>query len=585
MSILLFDGDCRFCRFYVEKSKLQSSSFLEKEDEPIEFESYQEAVTNGKVPKEHKEKLSLEILEKKVHYINSNGIYTGAQAILRLEKDIGTIAGTIGTFFYENFSIFRSISESIYNFVASHRSFFSRLIWLFFGNDLKPYTYNRSSRFFLFLLSFCLLIAFASIGTQAPGLFGPKGILPGRYSDFQLNFLSIIGSIFALLISFLVSFDSFRILTGILLFICWLFYLLICGAAQEFMWFQWDSLLLEMTLAGLFLHLFRNSYARALVYLLCFKVLFFSGFVKLESGDPNWKNLTALSFHYLTQPLPNPLSYFFNRLPDWFHKLSCIFTFATELIIPFFIFLPGRAKIIAAFFGIALQALINLTGNYGFFGLQNIALMMFLLDDRFFSWFDLKRKLSFRIFTKKVLSVAQKQLITTILSLGILFLYIYIQVFPYSFSAQALAPLRSVNTYGLFAVMTTTRDEVIIEGSDDGQFWRPYLFKYKPSTSDDIPPFIPFHMPRLDWQMWFASLIGPQGWFENLMQELLKGPSQQIKDLFSYVPFDKNPPKFIRARIAQFEFTDASASLRSNHWWKISKERMFFGPTNLKPNK
>ena len=69
-----------------------------------------------------------------------------------------------------------------------------------------------------------------------------------------------------------------------------------------------------------------------------------------------------------------------------------------------------------------------------------------------------------------------------------------------------LEPYRTFNSYGLFAVMTTERHEIIVEGSNDGVNWLPYEFKYKPGDVMKRPGFVAPYQPRLDWQMWFAAL-------------------------------------------------------------------------------
>src|SRR4029077_11239076 len=80
------------------------------------------------------------------------------------------------------------------------------------------------------------------------------------------------------------------------------------------------------------------------------------------------------------------------------------------------------------------------------------------------------------------------------------------------------APFHLASRYGLFAVMTTTRPEIIIEGSRDGKTWLPYEFKYKPGDLQRAPRYCAPHQPRLDWQMWFAAMGPPEEspWLQGL---------------------------------------------------------------------
>ena len=72
---------------------------------------------------------------------------------------------------------------------------------------------------------------------------------------------------------------------------------------------------------------------RLVLWLLLFKLLFSSGCVKLFSGDPNWRHLTALAFHYQTQPLPTWMGWYANQLPLWFQKWSCAGMFGSPEVL------------------------------------------------------------------------------------------------------------------------------------------------------------------------------------------------------------------------------------------------------------
>ena len=190
--------------------------------------------------------------------------------------------------------------------------------------------------------------------------------------------------------------------------------------------------------------------------------MFSSGLVKLASGDPAWRDLTALTYHYETQPLPTWIGWFVHRLPAGFQQFSCGFMFATELGIPFLLFGPRPFRIFSASVLIFFQVLILLTGNYCFFNLLAIALCLLAMEDS-----------------------TRPESVSAVL--------------------RSVSGFRTVNSYGLFAVMTTSRPEIVVEGSKDGMRWEAYEFKWKPGDLKRPPQFVIPHQPRLDWQMWFAA--------------------------------------------------------------------------------
>jgi hypothetical protein len=142
-----------------------------------------------------------------------------------------------------------------------------------------------------------------------------------------------------------------------------------------------------------------------------------------------------------------------------------------------------------------------------------------------------------------------------------------------------VAPLRIVNSYGLFAVMTTERPEIIVEGSNDGQDWRAYEFPYKPGDLRRAPPVVEPHQPRLDWQMWFAALASPQQdpWFAHFLLRLLQGERSVLR-LLRYNPFPDAPPRYVRARLYLYHFT----SFGARDWWWREQRGLYFPAVSLK---
>ena len=140
---------------------------------------------------------------------------------------------------------------------------------------------------------------------------------------------------------------------------------------------------------------------------------------------------------------------------------------------------------------------------------------------------------------------------------------------PAAFLETELTPFRTVNGYGLFAVMTTIRHEIVVEGSDDGTNWLPYEFKYKPGDVNGRPRFIEPLQPRLDWQMWFAALgdYRQNPWFVNFCARLLQG-TPDVLALLARNPFPDRPPRFIRAKLYDYHFTNFHEYRAAGTWWK-----------------
>jgi hypothetical protein len=322
--------------------------------------------------------------------------------------------------------------------------------------------------------------------------------------------------------------------------------------------------------------------------------MFASGVVKLSSGDPTWWGLTALQVHYETQPLPTWIGWYSHQLPALFHRASAALMFVVELTVPFLILLPRRPRMAAAGIFTAFMALIGLTGNYGFFNLLAVALCITLLDDAFLVRFwpgkvrELLRTPRIPGPGRRVRGVAVAVMAVFVLPLGCMTLARSFRrpvpwPKPMRLVEAYLSPFRIVSGYGLFASMTTTRDEIIVEGSNDGTTWLPYEFKWKPGDPARPPGFVEPHMPRLDWQMWFAALSDyrAQPWFQNFMVRLLQG-SPEVLALVEKNPFPEAPPRSIRARRFEYHFTDFSQRRATGDWWRREERGIYFPPASLR---
>ena len=246
---------------------------------------------------------------------------------------------------------------------------------------------------------------------------------------------------------------------------------------------------------------------------LVFRYLLLAGAVKILSGDASWRALTALDYHFWTQPLPSLPAWYAAQLPHWLLVGGTAATLVVELAIVFLVLLPRRPRAVAAWCVLLFQALIMLTGNYNFFNLLTMLMCVFLFDDaalrrwfppRLASWVQHRVPQPGRAATSIAAAVA-----LVIVPVGVNWLtqtLAHIDLPVAGAITEIVSPLMIVNRYGLFAVMTTSRPEIVIEGSVDGQTWREYVFRYKPGPLARRAPWTLTHQPRLDWQMWFAAL-------------------------------------------------------------------------------
>jgi hypothetical protein len=485
-------------------------------------------------------------------------------------------------------------------------------------------SFAAGTRLFVCALALAHAVAFASFWVQADGLIGPGGILPagqffaavhdqlGRQAWFEVPSLCwVFGSG-----RFIGVLCGLGITLSILLFLgyaqplclalLWAFYLSLVSAGQIFFDFQWDALLLESTLLAVFvvpwtLQRVRGPYdpprlARYLVWWLLFRLMFLSGVVKLTSGDPTWRHLTALTFHYQTQPLPTPVAWYAHQLPLWFQAASCALMFAIELAAPLCIPAPRRIRHFAALALIALQILIAVTGNYAFFNLLTVGLCLTCLDD---GWWN---RIHWKVGepTRDAAEPRRRGTVTraTLIRwfgafyVGITFFETAAAVSPNAARSplvgaveEAVGPLQTFNNYGLFRVMTVERPELVIEGSDDGSDWREYGLPYKPGDLSKRPKWVAPYQPRLDWQLWFAAL-GPADdnpWVGTVCERIMRGDSA-VLGLFSHNPFPERPPRYMRVVRYRYEFTDDAERARTRNWWRRTPLDFYIPAVSLSPN-
>lgn len=461
-------------------------------------------------------------------------------------------------------------------------------------------TYRLAAAAFPIALALVYMAAFASFGIQARGLVGSEGILPVAtylppgppsfalflraptlfwWSRGDLSLLAVAWSGVALAaVAILAKPHSGwqRAIFAIL----YVYHLSIVTAGQSFLQFQWDYLLLETGFLAVFL--VPDRWRPLLFRLLLFRLMLESGLVKLLSHDANWRNLTALSWHYWTQPLPAPPAWLAAKLPMAVHQFCTAMVFAIELPLPFLMLGPRRWKYAAGFGTLALQILIALTGNYTYFNLLTMALCLFLFDDEFL--------LGLGVRLPRRESGTPNRFLTGVLAaftvvVGGTEIYGMFRTPPAALEqlVETQSAFGIVNRYGLFAVMTTSRPEIEIEGSMDGETWLPYIFPHKAGPLGRMPGWVAPLQPRLDWQMWFASLGTPRQnpWFAELLLRLLTG-SKPVLALFERAPFGDRPPKYVRAMRYEYRFTTFEERRRTGNWWTRESRGVYFPAASLR---
>ena len=601
--LMIFDGDCHFCRRWIERWRELTAG-------AVEYAPFQEVASRfPEIPRE--------AFESAVHFIDKDGtVYRAAEAVFR---SLSTLRGGRGLVWcYEHLPGFAPILETAYGLVARHRqfaSFFTRLLW---GNDVRRPTYFESRRWFIRSLGAIYLIAFVSLWLQVDGLIGEQGILPiGQHlqlareqlgadavfllptlcwinsSNTFLHFLCGTGAV----ISVLLMAGLAPVLSLILLFVL---YLSLTVAGQSFLSFQWDILLLEAGFLAIFFAPFqwRMSAAREapfsgagffLLKLLLFKLMLMSGVVKLTSHDDAWWNLTALDYHYWSQPLPTVIGWWSDQHPEWFKKFSVAFCLFVEIVGPFFIWAPRRLRHIAAGFLVFLQLAIAATGNYCFFNLLTIALCLLLIDDALWERMAGRARGAVRGPRSARALPDFAAIAWVVITLPISAMFIFSAFKPEAPWPRPIAalhsyiePFRIVNGYGLFRVMTKSRPEIIVEGSADGIEWLPYEFRWKPGALDEAPQWAAPHQPRLDWQMWFAALgtYRHNPWFVSFLERLLRN-RPEVTQLLARNPFPNDPPRYVRARLYEYHFTNAAEHRATGAWWKREESGEYLPAVSL----
>jgi hypothetical protein len=471
----------------------------------------------------------------------------------------------------------------------------------FFGADywLTRFCLQRA-------LGFVYLIAFLIAVVQFRPLLGERGLLPvplflrrvrfwdapslfhWHYSDHAFSLVAWSGLTLSLLAVLGLS-DAFGTPVSVLVWgLLWLLYLSIVNVGQKFYGFGWESTLLETGFLAIFLGASNTTAPDVMIWLLrwvLFRVMFGAGLIKLR-GDPCWRNLTCLAYHYETQPLPNPLSWYLHWQPLWMHKAGVLFTHFVELVVPWGYFMPPPVCYIAGLLTIVFQGTLILSGNLSWLNYITIVLALSCFDDQALSW----------IIPLNVPEVEPRALIHNLLLGAITLLVVALSIRPiknmWSHEQRMNAsfdPLHLVNTYGAFGSVSRERMEIIVEGTLDPEIssrteWREYEFKGKPGDVMRRPCIVsPYHW-KLDWQMWFAAMSPyyRHPWLLHLIAKLLQG-DRAILSLLSQrrKPFPDRPPTHIRAQLYQYHFAEWQDGRKSGAWWVRTRVGQYLPPLSL----
>jgi hypothetical protein len=439
------------------------------------------------------------------------------------------------------------------------------------------------------------LIAFVVALRQFRPLLGEHGLLPvpdflrsvrfrtapsifhWHYSDRAVVVVACVGIVLSAALVIGLGEAGPLALTMLAWALLWALYLSIVNVGQTFYAFGWESLLVEAGFLAIFLGNDATAPPALVLFLfrwLAFRVEFGAGLIKMR-GDRCWRDLTCLDYHHETQPMPNPLSWYFHRIPRRLHRLEVLGNHVAQLIVPFGLFFPHPVAGLAAAYMILTQLYLVVSGNYAWLNWITIVVAAAALPD-----FMLQPLMPFAAPASGALPPGASAAWFVAAVIGLAILVGFLSYWPVrnllgrgQLMNYAFNPLHIVNTYGAFGSVTRHRDEVIIEGTEEVEptstsAWREYEFKGKPGDPNRRPPQVaPYHL-RLDWLMWFLPLSPMYGevWFIRFVERLLRNDST-ILALLHRNPFPDRPPAMIRARLYRYRYTTWSERRQTGAWW------------------
>jgi len=432
-------------------------------------------------------------------------------------------------------------------------------------------------------------VAFLVAVNQFRPLLGEKGLLPVplflsrvsflqapslfhlRYSDRLL--LGVAGSGLVLSLAVVAGLPDVAPawLAILIWFALWVLYQSIVNVGQIFYAFGWETLLLEAGFLAIFLGAGPTVPAWPLILLfrwLVFRVEFGAGMIKLR-GDRCWRDLTCLYYHHETQPMPNPLSWFFHHLPKPLHRVEVLGNFFAQLVVPFFLFAPQPVASFAGAVLVLTQAWLVLSGNFSWLNFLTMTLAFSAFDDRALSLF-----LTVHVPHLEPLPIWWQWLVIAVTLLVVVLSYrpVLNLISPNQLMNFSFDPFHLVNTYGAFGSVTKERYEIVVEGTASSEpaevEWKAYEFKGKPGDPRRVPrQYAPYHL-RLDWLMWFAAMESPyrHQWFIAFLIKLLEGDRPTLR-LLGHNPFPDRPPSSVRATLYRYRFSTLAELRAEGAWW------------------
>jgi hypothetical protein len=453
------------------------------------------------------------------------------------------------------------------------------------------------------------LLAFVAVLHQFRPLLGERGLLPVPaylrsvrvrraptlfhlgYTDRRLVAVGVAGV--AIAAALLVGLPQGTLLPGIVALpltmaawaALWVLYLSVVNVGQEFYSFGWESILLEAGFLAIFLGDQRTAPPTLVLVLflwLTLRVELGAGLIKLR-GDPCWRDLTCMDYHHETQPIPNPLSWYFHHLPRRFHRFEVLGNYVAQLAAPIALLLPQPLRALAGAAIIGTQSYLVVSGNYAWLNAVTIVSALPAIPDSV--W---RVVLPFPVaqFASGPGWFVVAVLALTVLVVVLSYRPVRNMLTPHQLMNYPFNAFHLVSSYGAFGSVTRERFEVIVEGTTEDDpaddDWRAYEFTGKPGDINRRPRQIaPYHL-RLDWLMWFLPLWGtfPQTWFLAFVQKLLEH-DRDVRRLLARDPFPDRPPLYIRARLFRYRYTTPAERRETGAWWSRTLVGTYLPPVTL----
>jgi hypothetical protein len=417
----------------------------------------------------------------------------------------------------------------------------------------------------------------AAFGSRASAFVHVPSLFWLGHSDAALTAVSWIG--FTLACVVIAGYANALVMAAL-----WILYMSIVHVGQDWYGYGWEIQLLETGFLAIFLCPLldgrpfpKRPAPRAIIWLfrcLIFRIMLGAGLIKIR-GDEAWRDLTALYYHFQSQPIPNPLSRWFHFLPHAVLRGGVVFNHLAELIAPWFVFVPRMGRRIAGVVIVVFQLTLIASGNLSFLNWLTIIPALACFDDGVWERI-LPRVLIARAEHARTIATPSRPMRWTSWAVAALVGVLSIQpvinmLSPHQIMNTSFDPLDLVNTYGAFGTVGRERLNLVFQGTDDDPtdahaVWKDYPYRALPVAVDARPVQIAPYQPRLDWQMWFAAMGTPADYpfTLHLVWKLLHNDPGALS-LLGPNPFPAHPPRAIRATLFRYTFRPANEHAG---WWR-----------------